>query len=88
MAREILMYMYPGKYPVLRQEDGKLIELDQSIGSDQNKVDFILKYYNKVGNTFEDKFIRIKEHSTDPRLSLKPMFWDHPEIKFVAREVE
>ena len=85
MSREILMYIYPSQYPILRQEEGKKVEVDKSIGDQPSKIDFLLDYYNLLGNSFDEKYNKVFEHSQNCKTKLKPMFWDHPELKFVAR---
>ena len=85
MSREILMYIYPSQYPILRQEEGKKIEVDKSIEDQPSKIDFLVDYYNSISESFNEKYEKIISHSSNPKTKLDPMFWDHPELKFVAR---
>ena len=85
MAKEILMYIYPDQYPVLRQEEGKKIEIDKTLENQPLKINFLIEYYNKLNESFDGKYEKIISHNNDPKTKLKPIFWDHPEIKFEAK---
>lgn len=84
--REILMYMLPLGYPVLKQKEDSGITFDISLKGQKNKQEFVIKYYNLLGVSFDEKFDKIKEKMNDPQLSKAPFFWDHPEITFRIRE--
>lgn len=86
MEREIKMYMLPLNYPVLKQKEGNNITFDISLKGQKNKQEFVKHYYNMLGNSFNEKFNKIKKKIEDPKLSKEPFFWDHPEIKFLIKE--
>ena len=85
MAKEIDMYMLPMIYPVLKEIEGDGIYWDVSFGNKKEERDYILNYYSKLGDSFDEKYDKIKNKMSDPKDSKSPFFWDCPEIKFIVK---
>lgn len=79
--KKILMYTLPEKTPVLKQYKDEKIIFREDLSSEAKE--FIMKYYNRIGSTFDEKYETILNYEKkDNKL---PIFIDNPRIVFVAK---
>lgn len=78
----ILMYLYNDNLPILIEfEDDKIVLKDKL---KKENIDYILKYYNRLGHNFDERFAKIQEYNNQN--NKLPIFLDDIRIKFDIKE--
>lgn len=80
--KQILMFIIPDVLPVLKETERFGIVYKK--GLPEENIAYVLKYYHKLGASFEERYNRIIEH--EKKNSKLPIFFNDIRIHFVAED--